>query len=544
MTASSSAVSVKPTERAEDSGPALEPRTPRKWLITIAVMVGAMMEVLDTSIVNVSLPHMQGSFSASVDEITWVLTSYLVANAIMIPATGWISSRLGRKRHFVASVVVFVIASGLCGAARTLPQMVVFRLIQGGAGAAMIPSSQSILMETFPPSEHGLAMSMWGIGMLIAPMLGPTLGGWITENWTWRWNFYINLPVGTLAAILVYLFVHDPDYMRKARTAVRRIDYLAFVYLILGFGALQIVLDRGQRADWFAAPWVWAFTAIAAVALIMLVVHETRFPEPILDLRILSIAQFDLSVMIVMAMMVVIYGLNILNPLFFQTLMGYTPWKSGLAVAPRGIGTMAGMLCVAQFSRRGIDTRIFVGMGFAILGYALLAMSDWNLSISLSVVVFPMILSGLGSGLIFPILSASALTWVERERMVYAASLYNMMRNTGSAIGISIVTNLLNSRLQVHQAYLGAHFTVFEAWRLDNAAPSRMSGAPSFNLIHGLRVNHLQGFAVAYHTIQQQASLLAYNDVYRILAVMAVIFMPAFIFLKPRKRGAGEIATH
>src|ERR1700751_424647 len=252
-----------------------------KWLIALAGMLWTTLEVLDNSIVNVALPHLQGSFSAGVDEITWVVTSYLVANGIMIPMTGWISSRFGRKRYFLTSVLVFVTASALCGAAQSLGQIVAFRLVQGAAGAAMIPSSQAILMETFPPEEQGLAMEVWGVGMLTSPMVGPTLGGWITDNWNWRWNFYINLPIGTTAAILVYLFVHDPEFMRKALKQARRIDYFGVVWLVVGLGLLQIVLDRGQRADWFAAPWVWGFTSIAVISLIALVIRELRFPEPI-----------------------------------------------------------------------------------------------------------------------------------------------------------------------------------------------------------------------------------------------------------------------
>ena len=234
-------------------------------------MLGATLEVLDSSIVNVSLPHMQGSFSASRDEVTWILTSYIVANGIMIPLTGWISARFGRKRYFICSVVVFVVASGLCGAAMSLSQIVVFRLLQGAAGAAMIPSSQAIMMETFPPEEQGLAMSVWGMGMLTSPLLGPTLGGWITYNWTWRWCFYINLPLGICAVLMVIAFVHDPEHIRKSQAAARRIDFLGIIYLALGLGLLQIVLDRGQRADWFDASWVWIFTIIAASSLILLV---------------------------------------------------------------------------------------------------------------------------------------------------------------------------------------------------------------------------------------------------------------------------------
>lgn len=539
MASAASRSAAQGGQRPALAGQGYEQAGSRKWLVAMAVMLGATLEVLDTSIVNVSLPHMQGSFSASVDEVTWILTSYIVANGVMIPLTGWISTRLGRKRYFITSVVVFVIASGACGAARSLDQMVIFRIIQGGAGAAMIPSSQAILMETFPPEEQGLAMSVWGMGMLTSPMIGPTLGGWITDNWNWRWNFYINLPIGTTAAILVYLFVQDPEFMRKARGQARRIDYFGVACLVLGLGLLQIVLDRGQRADWFAAPWVCAFTFTSVISLVALIIHELRFPEPILDLSIFKIAQFNTSVVIITAMVLVIFGLNLLNPLFFQELLGYSAWKSGLAVVPRGAGTFAAMLLVGQLSRRGFDTRSLVGCGFVLMSYALWTMGHWNLEISLANVIFPMMLSGVASGLIFPILSASALSCVERERMGYAASLYNMTRNTGSAIGISLVTNLLNSRLQVHQSYLGEHFTIFQAWKMDAAIPGRMPGAPGIGLMRGLTLNHPQGFGMIYHAIQQQSSLLAFNDIYRLLALMAILFAPTFLLLRRTARGAG-----
>ncbi len=511
-----------------------------KWLVALAVMLGATLEVLDTSIVNVALPHMQGSFSASVDEITWVLTSYLVANGIMIPLTGWISSRFGRKRYFMISVIVFVFASGLCGAAQTLTQMVIFRLIQGAAGAAMIPSSQAILMETFPPAEQGLAMAMWGVGLMAAPVLGPTVGGWITDNWNWRWNFYINLPIGGLAAMMVYWFVHDPAYLRVKAAAKRPIDYLGIIYLTLGLGLLQIVLDRGQRADWFNAPWVCYFTAGSVTAVALMVWHELRYSDPILDLTILKIPVFDVAVAAIMAMVLILYGTNLLNPLFLQNLMGYDAWHAGLAVAPRGLGTLVAMLLVGQLSRRGFDMRPLVGVGFAIVAYATWMMSHWDLNVGTWALAVPIVLSGAGSGFIFPTLSATTLSCVSKERMGYAASLYNMMRNTGSAIGISIVTNMLNSAQQIHQSYLVEHFSVFDAWRL-SARGARMPGAPTFDFAREIASNHKQGLGIMYRGLQVQASLLAYNDIYRALAILAALCVPIFYFLK--KPGAGAAAA-
>jgi len=313
----------------------------------------------------------------------------------------------------------------------SLSQIVVFRLLQGAAGAAMIPSSQAIMMETFPPEEQGLAMSVWGMGMLTSPLLGPTLGGWITYNWTWRWCFYINLPLGICAVLMVIAFVHDPEHIRKSQAAARRIDFLGIIYLALGLGLLQIVLDRGQRADWFDASWVWIFTIIAASSLILLVFRELGFPEPILDLSILKIPLFAISVSLILVMIFIVYGLSLLNPLFFQELLGYSPWKSGIAVLPRGFGSVVGMLLVGQLSRHAFDTRWLVGLGFVVLAYALWAMSSWTLDVSIESVRCVMILSGLGTGLIFPVMSKATLACVEKPRMGYAASLYGMMRNTG-----------------------------------------------------------------------------------------------------------------
>jgi DHA2 family multidrug resistance protein len=506
-----------------------------KWLIAIAVMLGATLEILDTSIVNVALPHMQGSFSASVDEITWVLTSYLVSNGVTLPMTGWISARFGRKRYFLFSVTVFILASGLCGLAQSLTQMVLFRLLQGVAGAAMIPSSQAILMETFPPNEQALAMATWGLGLITAPILGPTLGGWITDNLSWRWNFYINLPIGTVAAIMVFIFVHDPPYL--VRKGKGRIDWLGIGLLIAALGLLQIVLDRGQRSDWFAAPWVRYFSFLSACSLVALVVHELRYPEPILDLRIFGKREFTLSVSIIAVMVSAFYGVNLLNPLFLQELLGYTAWKAGLAMLPRGLAAGVCMFTLGQLARYGIDTRPLMGLGFVLSAYATWQMAGWDLQVSMASILWPVLLFGCGS-LGWPTLSAAAVSCVPRERMGYAASLYNMMRNTGAAIGISLVSNLLTEREQVHQTYLVQHFSVFDAWKMSARMPA-VPGGIHMNVIPSLTAGHQQGLGMVYSTIQAQATLLAYNDVYRILAIAMAALIPWFVFFKKPQSGAG-----
>ncbi|MBF6561029.1 MAG: DHA2 family efflux MFS transporter permease subunit [Candidatus Binataceae bacterium] len=515
-----------------------------KWLIAVAVMLGTTLEVLDSSIVNVSLPHMQGTFSASVDEIAWVLTSYLVANGIMIPMTGWISSRFGRKRYFLTSVFVFVVASGLCGAAQSLTQIVMFRLMQGAAGAAMLPSSQAILMETFPPEEQQLAMAMWGVGLMCAPILGPTLGGWITDNWDWRWNFYINLPVGAIAFAMVSVFVHDPDYMRN-RPAGRRVDYFGIASLAVFLGLLQIVLDRGQRADWFHSQWVVWASAASAIAMVLLIYHELHFSDPILDLRILRIRQFTIAIGLVVVLSFVLFGTGLLNPIFLQEFMGYTAWRAGLVMAPRALAAMTSMMIAGQVARAGYDNKRLIGVSFTLMTIGLWMMAHWNLDVGMVEIIWPGVVLGLGLGLCFPILSAAALSCVERERMGYAASLYNMMRNTGAAVGIAYMTNMLLRNQQIHQAYLVQHFSVFDAWRMSGMGV-RSPGAPIFRYLPEIVSGQKQGLGMVYGMIQQQSAILAFNDIYRVLTAMTVLMIPSFLLFN-RARGAqpgGASAMH
>jgi len=529
------------TLKAAQAGP-VHAAPPHKWLIALAVMLGTTLEVLDTSIINVALPHMQGTFSASVDEIAWVLTSYLVANGVMIPMTGWISSRFGRKRYFLLSMGVFVGASALCGAAHSLTQMVIFRLLQGAAGAAMIPSSQAILMETFPPEEQQMGMAVWGMGLMAAPILGPTLGGWITDNWNWRWNFYINLPLGAIAFLMVFVFVHDPPFLRERRARGGHVDYVGIMSLVLSLGLLQIVLDRGQRADWFASPWVVYATAISALSFITLAYRELHFSDPIVDLRILGERSFTIAVVVIVGMSFVLFGSLLLNPVFLQELMGYNAWRAGLVQAPRGLGSMFSMMLVGQLARTRIDTRKFIGIGFAFVAISLWAMSGWNLQVSMWAVIWPNSIMGLGLGMIFPTASAAALSCVARERMGYASSLFNMMRNTGAAVGIAYMTNVLISQQQIHQSTLVEHFSVFDAWRLSSMARPQ-AGSPSFNYLPQIVSGQKQGLGMIYGAIQAQAAMLSFNDIYRMLAIVMVLLIPSFLLLQ-RNRAGGGISGH
>ncbi len=500
-----------------------------KWLVAIAVMVGCAIEVIDSSIVNVSLPHMQGSFSASLDEIAWVLTSYIVANSIMIPMTGWISARVGRKRYFLTSVCTFVVASALCGAARTLGEIVAFRLLQGLSGAAMIPSSQAILMETFPASEQQMAMATWGVGMLFMPILGPTMGGWITDNWNWRWNFYINLPLGTLAFLMVSAFVHDPQYLKRRQSG--RVDYFGVVLLIVWLGLMQIVADRGQRSDWFAAPWVVWSSIISGLAMIVLIVRELRFQAPILDLRILKKPLFSIAVCLTIVHSFLLFGTGLLMPIFLQEFMGYTAWKAGLVMFPRSVGGITSMILVGQVARAGYDNKRLIGVSFTLVGLGLWLMSRWNLEVGIWQMIWTNVVMGLGFGMSFPILSAVALSTVERERMGYATSLFNMLQQQGRAIGIAYMTNVLVRNQQIHQARLVEHFSIFDAWRISKFG-MHLPGSPTFHYLPQIILGQKQGLGMVYGMVQLQAAMMAFNDIYRLLAMVTILMIPSFLILR------------
>jgi MFS transporter, DHA2 family, multidrug resistance protein len=512
-----------------------------KWLIALAVMLGTALEVLDNSIVNVALPHLQGSFSAGVDEITWVVTSYLVANGIMIPMTGWISAHFGRKRYFLTSVMVFVTASALCGAAQSLTQIVVFRLVQGAAGAAMIPSSQAILMETFPPEEQQLAMALWGVGLMVAPIAGPTLGGWITDNWSWRWNFYINVPIGALAFLMVSAFVHDPSFIRERRAQGGRVDYPGIALLALSLGLLQIVLDRGQRADWFNAPWVVYATCFSATAFLLLIVQELSFSEPILDLSIFKKRVFIVATLLTVSMSFVLFGVLLMTPLFLQELMGYSAWRAGLVLAPQGFGAMFSMMLTGQLARAGINTRPMVGLGFALASLGAWLTCGWDLQISAWTVIWNRTVMSLGFGMIFPNTSAAALSCVPPHRIGYASSLFNMLRNTGAAIGIAFMTNTLLSRQQVHQSRLVEHFSVFDAWRL-HASGQHLPGSPVFNYLPQLAQGHQQ-LGMLYGAVQAQSAMLSFNDIYWVIAIAMLPLIPLCLLL-PSSKGTAAAPAH
>jgi len=501
------------------------------WMVAVSVMLATFMVVLDSSVANVALPHIAGNLSASTDESTWVLTSYLVSNAIMLPASGWISRRIGRKRLLMFSILLFTCASLLCGAAMTMPMLIAARILQGAGGGGMQPLAQSILLESFPPSKHGTAMAVYGLGIVVAPVIGPTLGGWITDSYSWRWIFYINLPVGLLALYMANTFVEDPPYLRHAvKTAI---DYLGFGLLALWLGTLQLLLDKGQEADWFQARWICWLTAVSVFALIGFVVREFTTPDPIVQLRALANRNFLVGTTIATVYGFALYGVTALLPLFLQTVMGYSALDSGLAVSPRGIGAIASMI-LAGILVNYLDGRILLAFGLAILGYSTYMLSEVNLGISIGSVALPNMINGFAGGFIFVPLTTMTMSRLRKQEIGNAAGIYNLMRNIGGSIGIACVTTMLVRGAQAHQSYLAANLTASTPGLMGMVqglqGKFRMQGASAATA-------HQEALGALYRSIQQQAALLAYTDNFRLLAFLSLLCIPlAALFYKVHKQ--------
>jgi DHA2 family multidrug resistance protein len=509
------------------------------WMIAASVMLATFMVVLDSSVANVALPHIAGSLSASTDESTWVLTSYLVANGIMLPAAGWISRRIGRKRLLIISILVFTAASLLCGMAIDMPMLIVARVLQGLGGGGMQPLAQSILLESFPPRRHGTAMAVYGMGIVVAPVIGPTLGGWITDSYSWRWIFYINLPVGLLALFMVNLFIEDPPYLRHAFKGA--IDFLGFGLMAVWLGTLQLVLDKGQEADWFQANWIRVVTAVCAAACVAFVVRELTNRKPIVQLRILLNRNFGVGTLIATLFGFALYGVTALLPLFLQTQLGYSALDSGLTVSPRGLGSMLAMLVVGMLVNY-VDGRILLACGFAGFGYSTLLLSHINLGISMGSVAMPNFLNGLAGGFIFVPLTTMTMSRLRKQEIGNAAGVYNLMRNIGGSIGIATVTTFLVRGAQTHQNYLAANVTSSNPTAMAALAGLQakfMAGGASAYTAHQLALGAI------YRSIQQQAALLAYADNFRMLGYLALLCMPLLLLLtrlRHRAEAPNEIA--
>jgi len=508
------------------------------WLVTVSVMLPTFMEVLDTAIASVALPYIAGSLSASNSEATWVLTSYLVANAVILPASNWFARRFGRKRFLLTCVIIFTVASFFCGAAPSLAIILLARVLQGAGGGALQPLSQSILLESFEPRDRSKAMAAYGLGIVVAPVLGPTLGGWLTDTFSWRYAFYINIPVGILAVIMISRFVHDPPYIKNAK--VGAFDNIGFGLLIVWTGCLQVVLDKGQEDDWFGALWVrWAVAALV-VALVLWIWRSWSNPKGLVDLHILKDKNFRTGCFMIALLGMCIYITIAILPLFYQEILGYTAFTAGLVVGPRGIGSFIGSPLIGFLGSR-IDNRKLLCVGF--LGFSVCSyiFGSVNLEIGPYTLLLPILLTGFALSFVFVPLATMTTATISNRDMGNATGLFNMLRNIGGSVGIAMATTALIRRADVHQTYLGEHLSPSSAQLQQNAT------ALAMYLGHQMaRPSARPGaFGLIYGQLIQQASLLAYVDVFRWTAVLALFCACAtWLFGKPPKHMKAPPGAH
>lgn len=511
------------------------PRT-SPWLIALTVMIPTFMEILDTTIVAVALPHMAGNLSASTDEATWVMTSYLVTNAIVLPASGWLALYFGRRRLLIACVAIFTVSSFLCGSATSLGMLIAARVLQGAGGGALQPLSQAILLESFPPAKRGAAMAAFGMGALWAPIIGPTLGGWIVDRYSWPWIFYLNLPLGILAILLAHAYVEDPPYIRNAKPG--RIDSIGFGLMAIWLGTLQIVLDKGQQDDWFAAVWIRWVTGLSGVAMAAFILWELRSKEPIVNLRVLANRNFAVGITLVGMLGVAIYTTVTLLPLFLQTLMGYPALESGMAVSPRGMGVLLILPIVGRVTGL-VDNRYLIATGFVLVGLTNLMIGRLNLDIAMENVVWPNILQGVGIGLIFVPLTTLTMATLRNEQIGNATGIFNLMRNLGGSFAISAVSTFLARDAQVHQTWLVSHLTPY-----DPALQERLEAIQeALRTQTGDVQAQQQAYGVLYGILQRQATLLAFVDNFRWLALLCLLCAPA-VWLFKKVKPKGPVAAH
>lgn len=507
------------------------------WLTAIAVMAGTFMVVLDTTVVNVSLPHIAGNLSATVEESTWALTSYIAANAVVLPLTGWLAALVGRKRLLTFAVGGFTAASLLCGLAPNLPVLILFRIVQGITGGVMQPLSQAVLLEAFAPADRGKAMGFWGLGVVVAPIIGPVLGGWLTDNYSWRWVFYINIPVGVLSIALIRAFIFDPPYLPSAS---RVIDYWGIGLLALGVAGMQIMLDQGEQEDWFDSPAIGVLAIVGGVALIGFVVRELRAKHPVVDLTVFKDATYSMGLLLTTVLGFVLYGSLVLLPVMLQTLMGYPSVEAGIAMAPRGIGSFIAMPLVG-FATDRVDPRKLVGAGLIVGAYTLFWLSWLNLDAGYWDLFWPQFLQGLSLGLLFVPLTAVTMGGISREKMGNAASLFNLMRNVGSSVGIAVVTTMLTRRRAFHAQMLADHVSPYS-----NEATTQVAQLQAYFISRGADAETAlrRAYGAIAGMVQREAALLSFIDAFYVLGAIFLVMLPLlFLMRRPGTSAAAPAAA-
>mgnify|MGYP001478764830 CR=1 FL=1 len=499
------------------------------WLVAGTVMLATFMEVLDTSIANVALPHIAGNLSAAVDESTWVLTSYLVSNAIMLPLSGWFTTMIGRKRFYMICVFLFTVSSFFCGLAPNLQMLVFWRILQGAAGGALQPISQSVLVSSFPLHKRGMAMAMYGMGVVVAPIIGPMLGGWITDNYSWRWIFFINIPVGMASIFFTTLLVHDPPYLVRRKPGEKfRIDYIGLGLLAVGLGALQIVLDKGQRDDWFESNFIVTMSIISVICLIGVVFWELRQKYPVIDLGLLKDRNFAVAVFMMYALGFILYGSTVLLPIFLQTLIGYDALRSGMVLSPGAVVTMMTMPLIGFLLAR-VQPRLLIIVGLIIGSVGLFSMTRYDINITFWQAVWARIILSASLGFLFVPINTAAYYFIEKTKTDYASGLINLARNLGGSFGISFVTTMLARRTQFHQNILISHVT-----ETNPNYQRLLDGATAMLSQHSANIGEatLRAKALIYNLVKQQAAMLAFIDNFWILGVMFAALIPLVFIMK------------
>jgi MFS transporter, DHA2 family, multidrug resistance protein len=508
------------------------------WLIALTVTIATFMEVLDTSVANVALPHIAGGLAASQDESSWVLTSYLVSNAIVLPLSGWLSSIFGRKRFYMSCVVLFTLSSFLCGIAPSLPLLIVFRVLQGVGGGGLQPSEQAILADTFPPAKRGMAFAVYAMAVVVAPALGPTIGGWITDNYSWRWIFFMNIPFGVLSVLLTSLLVSDPPWLKKSHSGGIKVDYIGFGLLALGLGALQIVLDKGEREDWFETRYIVILTVIAAICLVAVYFWELRHKNPIVEVRLFGDRTFLMACIMLFMVGFVLYATTLLLPQLAQTLMGYTAELAGLMIMPGGFALIM-VLPLVGFLLARYDARVMIAFGLLMLAASMLLMAHrFDLDVDFSTMMWARVFQAVSLAFLFIPINTAAYSYLPREKNNVASGLINLFRNIGASVGISFVTTMLARRGQFHQSVLAAHATGYSSQF--NAA---IQGASRIFQSAGAVTAQQQSYGQLYVSILRQANMLAYLDNFWMLGISALAVIP-FVFLMKRPPKGAAPAAH
>ncbi|MFY9924050.1 MAG: DHA2 family efflux MFS transporter permease subunit [Opitutaceae bacterium] len=511
------------------------PASINPWWIALAVMLATFMEVLDTSIANVSLSHIAGSLSVSTDESTWVLTTYLISNAIVIPSTAWLGQRIGRKRFLLACVGIFTLSSFLCGVATSLPMLLIMRIVQGAGGGALQPIAQAVLLETFPKEKHGQAMGVYGLGVVAAPIIGPVVGGWITDNYSWRWIFFINVPVGIIALMLMQTFIKDPPWIRNARPG--RLDAVGFGFMSLWLGCQEVLLDKGQEDDWFSSPFIVVMAVLAAFGFVAFVARVLMTPRPFVDLRVMKTYNFSLGLFLMFFAGVTLYGMTAAIPLFLQGLMGYTSLQSGLAMIPRGLGALIAMPIAGALVSR-VQGRYLVAGGFLAFGAASLVLSRLSLDLTPGLLFWPLFFSGVSIAFMFVPLNTLALGAFRPEQIGNASGIFNLMRNVGGSVGISLVTTFVARSAQAQQVVLAARLTPY-----DTVTRSGLRSAASALAAAGQASAPQKALGVMYRALLGQSELLAFLDTFRWFALMCILCIASALLFK-KSQARGPVAVH